>query len=87
MKLKNKRYSKRRNYTQRFNHLNHIVLCHPDINTGVSPSPEVMPSPSTKGGSPGLIPRKKCKYGKQCYRKKIAHKHNYSHPGDWDWSS
>ncbi len=37
--------------------------------------------------SPTQQKRVPCKYGEQCYRRNPAHKEEYSHPGDEDYSS
>ncbi|KAL0105362.1 hypothetical protein PUN28_016786 [Cardiocondyla obscurior] len=38
-----------------------------------------------KASNPDRVPREKCMYGPQCYRKNHNHKNNYSHPDDSDY--
>jgi hypothetical protein len=56
-----------------------------------SPSPGAAAGKSNSDGSkvPGKSKsqgkRPQCKYGAQCYRKNLAHKNEFSHPGDADY--
>ncbi|XP_012222159.1 aprataxin and PNK-like factor isoform X2 [Linepithema humile] len=50
-----------------------------------SQSPVVAPRKRKNAPKPDRVPREKCKYGTQCYRKNSNHKTNYSHPGDRDY--
>ncbi|XP_011052359.1 PREDICTED: aprataxin and PNK-like factor isoform X2 [Acromyrmex echinatior] len=48
-------------------------------------SPVAMPQDQASTSNSNRVPREKCRYGAQCYRKNPNHKNNYSHPDDLDY--
>ncbi|XP_077265389.1 uncharacterized protein LOC143899191 isoform X1 [Temnothorax americanus] len=50
-----------------------------------SQPPVATPENQASASNPDRVPREKCMYGTQCYRKNPNHKNNYSHPDDSDY--
>ncbi|CAE8654129.1 unnamed protein product, partial [Polarella glacialis] len=42
---------------------------------------------SSVGTKAGPVPRDRCKYGAECFRKNVEHRRDFCHPNDWDWSA
>ncbi|KYN33706.1 Aprataxin and PNK-like factor [Trachymyrmex septentrionalis] len=50
-----------------------------------NPQSVAVPQNQASTSNSNRVPREKCRYGAQCYRKNPNHKNNYSHPDDLDY--